>query len=120
VERQRLHRLLLDLQHNPDRFLAGDGPHRAMVEEKWMLIRRLEDASQMTRRDRRAATQRIREINRILQVAVADRVADVQEALREVDRHQETAEVTAYRGYPFLLFPVEAIEALVDLLAARR
>ncbi len=109
--------MLLDLQHNPDRFLPPNaGPHGEMVAEKWALIRRLEQATDLTRRERRAATQRIREINLILQVAVADRVAEAQEALRHLDRHQEDAEVTAYRGYPFLLFPVESVEALVDLL----
>jgi hypothetical protein len=116
AERHRLQRMLLDLQHNPDRFLSpNDGPHGAMVAEKWTLIRRLERAADLTRRERRAATQRIREINMILQVTVADRVAEVQEALRHVERHQEDAEVTGYRGYPFLLFPVESVEALVDL-----
>jgi hypothetical protein len=116
AERQRLQRLLLDLQHNPDRFLSGDGAHRALVEEKWTLIRRLDRAAELTRRERRAATQRIREVNTVLQVAVADRVADVQEALRHLDRHDEDADVTAYRGYPFVLFPIDAIEALVDQL----
>ena len=117
AERHRLQRLLLDLQHNPDRFLPPHaGPHGEMVAEKWSLIRRLEEAATLTRRERRAATQRIREINLILQVAVAGRVAEVQEALRHLDRHQEDAEVTGYRGYPFLLFPIEPVEALVDLL----
>jgi hypothetical protein len=117
AERARLHRTLLDLQHNPDRFLSPDGgPHQEMVEEKWSLIRRLEQAAGLTRRERRAVTQRIREINMILQVAVADRVAQVQEALRHLDRHLEEAEVTGFRGYPFLLFPVESVDALVNLL----
>jgi hypothetical protein len=117
AERLRLRRLLLDLQHNPDRFLPDGGPHRALVEEKWALIRRLERAGETTRRARRAATQRIREINTILATVVADRVADAQEALARLDRHDEDAEVTAYRGYPFLLHPLEAVEALVDALA---
>jgi hypothetical protein len=117
AERLRLRRLLLDLQHNPDRFLPDGGPHRALVEEKWALIRRLERAGETTRRERRAATQRIREINTILAAMVADRVADVQEALARLDRHDEDAEVTAYRGYPFLFHPLEAVEALVDALA---
>lgn len=115
--RRQLNRTLLDLQHNPDRFLpADDGPHRELVAEKWSLIRRLEAATDLTRRQRRAATQRIREINLILQVAVADRIAEVQEAARRLDAQRDDAEVTAFRGYPFLFFPVEAVEALVDLL----
>ncbi|MDQ7858427.1 MAG: hypothetical protein QN174_09645 [Armatimonadota bacterium] len=118
AERQRLRRLLLDLQHNPDRFLPDGGPHRGLVEEKWDLIRRLERAGEMTRRERRAATQRIRELNTILAAVVADRVAETQEALARLDRHDEDAEVRAYRGYPFLLYPIEAVEALVDSLAA--
>lgn len=117
-ERARLQRALLDLQHNPDRFLSGDsGPHRELVAEKWSLIRGLEKAGAMTRRERRAATQRIREINTILQVAVADQVEKVQEELRRADRRQEEAEVTGYRGYPFFLHRIESVEALVDLLA---
>jgi hypothetical protein len=116
--RRQLRRMLLDLQHNPDRYLPGDdGPHRALVEEKWALIRRLENAGDLTRRQRRAATQRIREINTILQVTVAHRVAEAQEAARRLDARQRDVDVTDYRGYPFLLFPVEAADALVDLLA---
>lgn len=118
VERRRLRRLLLDLRHNPDRFLDGRGPHQALVEEKWALIRRLERADALTRRERRAATRRIREVNEILRAAVADRIAEAQDALARLDRHEEDAEVTAYRGYPFLLFPIEAADALVDLLEA--
>jgi len=118
-ERRRLHRLLLDLQHNPDRFLSADGPHQELVKEKWALIRRLDDASSMMRRERRQATQRIREINLILQVTVANQVADVQEELRRIDARHQDAEVTDYRGYPFFLFPAEAIDGLVDLLARR-
>jgi hypothetical protein len=117
-ERRRLHRQLLDLLHNPDRFLpAQDGPHRALVEEKWALIRRLERGEARTRRQRRQVTQRIREINAILQVQVADRVAAVQDALRRLERLEQDADATAARTYPFLLFPVEAVERLVDLLA---
>jgi hypothetical protein len=116
-ERRRLHRQLLDLRHNPDRFLpATDGPHRALVEEKWALIRRLDRGEARTRRERRQATARIREINAILQVQVADRVAAVQDALRRLDRLAQDAEVATARTYPFLLFPVEAVERLVDLL----
>jgi hypothetical protein len=116
-ERQRLQRLLLDLQHNPDRFLAADGgAHQALIEEKWALIRRLEQADQLTRKERRAATQRIREVNAILQVEVADKVAEAQESLDRLSRLQADVEVTAYRGYPFLLHRVEAVDALVDLL----
>jgi hypothetical protein len=117
AERLRLRRRLLDLQHNPDRFLPDGGPHRGLVEEKWALIRRLERAGEMTRRERRAATQRIRDVNAILQTVIADRVADVQEALARLDHHDEDAEVTAYRGYPFLLHPIEAVDSLVEALA---
>jgi hypothetical protein len=118
-ERRRLQRLLLDLQHNPDRFLSSEGPHHELVKEKWTLIRNLDDAPGMTRRQRRQATQRIREINLILQVAVANQVADAQEGLRGIDARHEDAETTDHRGYPFLFFPVEAIEGLVELLARR-
>jgi hypothetical protein len=90
------------------------------VKEKWALIRRLDEASSMTRRERRQATQRIREINLILQVAVAGQVADVQEAMRAIDARHRDAEVTDYRGYPFLLFPATAVDGLVDLLAGPR
>ena len=116
-ERHRLQRLLLDLQHNPDRFLpSGDGPHSAPAAEKWALIRRLDAATDLTRRERRAITQRIRELNLIMQEAVADRLGQAQEALRHHDRSEQEVEATGYRGYPFLLFPVEAVEELVDQL----
>ncbi len=116
-ERRQLSRLLLELQHNPDRFLPpGDGPHSALVNEKWALIRHLEGAGGLTRRERRAATQRIRELNLIMRVAVADRVEATQEALRQHSRREQEAEVVGYRGYPFLLFPVEAVDDLVDRL----
>ncbi|MGH2405552.1 MAG: hypothetical protein ACRDGN_13995, partial [bacterium] len=116
-ERRRLQRTLLDLQHNPDRFLSGDsGPHRELVAEKWSLIRGIEKPDALTRRQRRAATQRIREINAILQVAVAGQVDAVQEEMRRVDARQVDADVTGYRGYPFLLHRIESVEALVDLL----
>jgi hypothetical protein len=117
AERQRLRRLLLDLQHNPDRFLEGDGAHRALIQEKWELIRTLEGAGALTRRERRAATQRIREVNQVLGTTVAGRIAEAQEALQRLNRHEEDAEVTAYRGYPFLLHRVEDVDALVDALA---
>ncbi|MGH2373649.1 MAG: hypothetical protein ACRDIC_09280 [bacterium] len=116
-ERYRLQRTLLDLQHNPDRFLSADsGPHRELVAEKWSLIRGIEKSDGLTRRERRAATQRIREINTILQVAVADQIVTVQDALRRADRRQEEADVTGYRGYPFFLHRIESVEALVDRL----
>lgn len=119
AERQRLLRLLLDLQHNPDRFLSPhDGPHQRLVDEKWTLIRRLETGRALTRKERREATRRIRELNTILQVAVADRVAEIQEELDRLDRHQADVEVTSYRGFPFFFFPVADIDALVDLLSA--
>jgi hypothetical protein len=127
AERRRLHRLLMDLQHNPDRFLSGDGQvaqavPQALIDEKWTLIRALEraGADALTRRERRAATQRIREINVLLQPLVDTRVADVQDQLRRIDDHDAEAAATAYRGYPFLLFPVEAIDGLVDRLAVDR
>lgn len=117
-ERHRLQRLLLDLQHNPDRFLpSGDGPHSALVAEKWEMIRRLEAAANLTRMERRAATQRIRELNLILTGAVADRLGEAQEALRRHNRREQEVEATGYRGYPFLLFPVEAVEELVGQLS---
>lgn len=117
-ERQRLQRLLLDLQHNPDRFLpSGSGPYGALVAEKWALISRLQNAANLTRMERRASTQRIRELNLIMQAAVADRIAEAQEALRQHDRREQEVEVTGYRGYPFLLFPVEAVDQLVDQLS---
>jgi hypothetical protein len=87
------------------------------VEEKWDLIRRLEHAEGLTRRERRSATRRIRELNAILQVAVAGRVADAQEALDRLNRRHADAEVTEYRGYPFFLHRVEDVDALVDLAA---
>ncbi|MDR7537672.1 MAG: hypothetical protein QN183_15110 [Armatimonadota bacterium] len=118
LERQRLARRLLDLQHNPERFLVPEGAHRVLVEEKWALIRQLEQAAALTRRERRAATRRIRELNAILRVAVADQVAEVQAALDRLNHLQADADVAAHRGYPFVLHRVEDVEAVVDLLVS--
>lgn len=116
---QRLQRLHLDLQHNPDRFLdGGEGQYRALIDEKWELIRRLDGAQEMTRRQRRDITARIREVNSRLQPAVAQRLADVTRELREARRRQADSEALTYRGYPFLLHSVESVEALVDALGA--
>jgi hypothetical protein len=119
AERHRLLRRLLDLQHNPDRFLTPDGgANAALIEEKWALIRTLERPQELTRRARRAATQRIRELNEILQVGVAGQVAEVQAALDRLARDEADSEVTRYRGYPFLLHRLEDVETLVDLLVS--
>lgn len=126
AERRRLHRLLMDLQHNPDRFLPADagptivGAYRALIDEKWALIRTLERAADLTRRERRVTTQRIREINTQLRPFVDGRVAEVQDELRRLDDHDAEAAATAHRGYSFLLFPVEAVDGLVDRLALDR
>ncbi|HXF82785.1 MAG TPA: hypothetical protein VNN19_08540 [bacterium] len=114
-EREALRRRRLILLHNPERLL--DDPteaQRRWIEEKWTLIRQLEGAA-LTRRERRAATQRIREINERLRDALEAEQRRIElrlAALAEIGR----ASAATYRGYPFCFFPRRAVDALVDAM----
>ncbi|MDQ7828996.1 MAG: hypothetical protein QN122_07090 [Armatimonadota bacterium] len=111
--RQAVQRALQDARHNPERLLAAPTPaQRALIEEKWRLIARLRE-SPLTRRERRAATQAIRRINAQLAEGTRAHAAVLEAALARLEAPGAQDAVT-YRGYPFFLFPVEEVDALVD------
>ncbi len=112
-ERQLLQRRLLELRHNPDRVLnMPSARERELIEEKWQLIARLE-AGTMTRRERRHATQRIREINdRLARVLEEERMA-TERRLADLASVTEATAAATHRGYPFCFFPPEAVDDLV-------
>lgn len=113
-QRQRLQRRLLELRHNPERALVSpSNSQRAMIEEKWRLIPAL-DGEPLTRRDRRLATQRIREINdQLSQVLAAERAA-VERQLRDLGEAGAASAAATHRAYPFCFFPPEAVDELID------
>ncbi len=120
AERQQLQRRLLELQHNPDRVLAtpsaGD---RALIDEKWRLIKALE-AGAMTRRERRQTTQRIREINDLLTRALKEERIATERRLADLATGTQAIAAATHRGYPFCFFEPSAIDELVSLLLPAR
>ncbi|HEY6102756.1 MAG TPA: hypothetical protein VI007_05965 [bacterium] len=112
-ERDALRRRLLDLRHNPERLLPAPGnEQRGWIEEKWSLIRRLEDPA-LARRDRREATHRIRDLNERLAYALADEGAAIERRLAALAGVGEASAAATHRAYPFCFFLPEAVEALV-------
>jgi hypothetical protein len=113
-ERDALGRRLLDLRHNPERLLDAPGAEqRAWIEEKWSLIRRLDDPA-LPRRERREATHRIRDLNERLARALADEGASIERRLAALARVSEASAAATHRAYPFCFFLPEAVEGLVD------
>jgi len=107
---QRLHELL----HNPDRVLDPQDPHlRSLVEEKWNLIRRLQEES-LTRRERRALTHRIRAINQELSAPLAEEVQRTREALARLEQQEAAYAAATYRGYPFFLFDGKVLRRALE------
>ncbi|HVH31322.1 MAG TPA: hypothetical protein VNA31_06615 [bacterium] len=114
AERQTLQRRLLEIQHNPDRLLTHPTPaQQALVDEKQALIVALEGGA-LSRRDRRGATQRIREINESLARALTAELDDVKERQSEFDRGGEATIAATYREYPFCLFSPHAVDELIE------
>jgi len=112
-ERRALERLLGDLRHNPDRHLSdATAAERALVDEKWALIRAVE--TMRPGPDRRAATRRIREVNAQLAGAVAGETARVEARLRSLGPADADG-VAGYREYPFFLFDPAEVAALAAL-----
>jgi len=113
-ERDALQRRLLDLRHNPERLLPSPGPEqRRWIEEKWNLIRRLDDSS-LSRRERRETTHRIRELNEYLARALADEGASIERRLAALAGVSEASGAATHRAYPFCFFLPDAVDALVD------
>ena len=111
--RQSLQRMIQEARHNPERVLTEPTPEqRTLIEEKWQWIRRLE-APDLTRPERRAATQAIRALNERLSAALAERVAALEAALAALDQHRGPTDAAVYRGYPYFLHRLNAVEDLV-------
>ncbi|MCS7172225.1 MAG: hypothetical protein N0A24_02245 [Armatimonadetes bacterium] len=113
-QRARLQQRLYELLHNPDRFLEPQDPHlQCLVEEKWGIIRRLQEGS-LTRRERRALTHRIRAINQELSAPLAEEIQRVREALARLEPQETAYAAATYRGYPFFLFDGEALRRVLQ------
>lgn len=116
ADRQALLRAIQEARHNPERLLPAPSPEqRALIEEKWRLIRALE-APALARRDRRGATRAIREINERLSAALGARLAEMEAARAALDERASPADAAEYRGYPFFFYEREAVEGLVNAM----
>ncbi len=112
-ERRLLERRLMDLRHNPDRYLeATSEVQRRLVQEKWALIHAVE--AMRPGPERRAATRRIREVNEQLAEALAPEIARTEARLASLRQVEESEDVVRYRGYPFFLFDPAEVGALVE------
>ena len=113
-ELQHLRRRLLELQHNPERVLhAPSGEQRRLIEEKWKLIDDLERAP-LSRKTRRHATQRIRQINETLSAALETERDAVERRLAALEDTHGSDTVAASRTYPFCFFSPQTMDELVS------
>ncbi len=114
AERQALHRRALEIHHNPDRLLTHPtAAQQAQIDEKRALIVALEGGA-LSHRERRAATQRIREINESLARALTAELSDVKERQMEFERGGEATAAATHREYPFCLFSPHAVDELIE------
>ncbi len=114
AERQALQRRALEIQHNPDRLLTHPTPaQQTQVDEKRALIAALEGGA-LSHRERREATQRIREINESLARALTTELSDVKERQTEFERGGDATAAATYREYPYCLFPPHAVDELIE------
>ncbi len=110
-----IERRLMDLQHNPERYLTSPSEaQRRLIEEKWRLIRDVE--AMRPGPERRAATHRIREVNSLLAASLAAEMQRLRERRALLDQDAAIRDVTDDRGYPFFLFDPAAVH---DLVGAR-
>ncbi len=118
AEREVFRRRLLEIQHNPDRVLSNPTPaQQALINEKWRLIPAL-DGGTLARRERRQATQRIREINEELARALVAQRQEVEHRLADLESGSAATAAATYRGYPYCFFPIKDVDALVDYITA--
>ncbi len=118
-ERQALQRRLLEIQHNPERVLTTPTPaQQALIKEKWALIAAL-DGGTLARRDRRQATQRIREINEGLARTLTAQLQDVEQRRAQLESSPEATVAATYRGYPYCFFAPQTVDALIEGMLAR-
>ena len=108
AEYAAVHRLWLDLQHNPDRHLSAEGEAEPLVREKWRCIQALQSPD-LPRRDRRELTQRIRLLNQALRQHLEARIREVQGQLVALRREVEEHEAATDRAYSFVLFDPEEV-----------
>ena len=117
-ERQNLQRRMLELQHNPDRVLvAPSSQQQAWIDEKWRLIGLL-DGGGLTRRERRQATQRIREINEWLSHALEDERGRIERRLADLTEVSAATAAATHRAYPFCFFPPQAVDDLIESMVS--
>ncbi len=115
-EGRALERRLMELRHNPERYLdTSTDAVRRLVDEKWGLIR----AVQRMRpgKERRAVTHRIRELNVCLADGLVPEIAGLQARLAAADQASAVRNAVEYRGYPFFLFDPAAVAALAGVVS---
>lgn len=118
-QRRTLERRLMDLRHNPDRYLAAPADdQRRLVDEKWSLIRAVE--TMRAGPDRRAATRRIREVNALLAEALASEIGALEARLAALETSQDAEDAARYRGYPFFMFDPAEVCALAGTASGPR
>ncbi len=111
AERHMIERRLMDLRHNPDRYLGTlSQAQRQLVEEKWALIRAVE--AMRPGQERRAATRRIRAVNGELAGSLAAEIARLEAQRAALERRGDAEDVARYREYPFFLFDPSEVGAL--------
>lgn len=120
AERQALQRQILEMRHNPERVLPSpSAEERVLIEEKWRLIAAL-DGGAMSRRERRQATQQIREINDRLAQALNHDRAVAEQRLADLASGTGAVAAATHRGYPFCFFPPSAVDELISSILGSR
>jgi len=113
-EGRALERRLMELRHNPERYLDTSADAvRPLVDEKWGLIRAVQ--TMRPGKERRAATHRIRELNVRLADGLVPEIAGLQARLAAADQASAVRDAVEYRGYPFFLFDPAAVAALAGI-----
>ena len=110
-DRRMLERRVMDLRHNPERYLpAPSEVERRLVGEKWSLIKEIEQMRPGP--ERRAATHRIREVNAQLAAGLAGEIRQVEVKLAALDGSSAAQDAASYRGYAYFLFDPAAVRTL--------
>ncbi|MBM3451343.1 MAG: hypothetical protein FJX78_10290 [Armatimonadetes bacterium] len=116
--RRNLERRLIELSHNPDRFLP-DARRHPLVGEKWREIHALASEA-LTRKSRRETTQRIREINVELARSLSDRAAAARAALEALAITAAEEAVARDREYPYFYFDAATLALTARNLVVER
>ena len=115
-EGRALERRLMELRHNPERYLdTSTDAVRRLVDEKWGLIRAVQ--TMRPGKERRAATHRIRELNVRLADGLVPEIAGLRARLAAADQASAVRDAVEYRGYPFFLFDPAAVAALAGIVS---